>query len=379
MIYFDYAATTPVCDEALNILNESFRNDFANPHASYSLAKNLNTKLEAKRRELLTLLGANLEDQLVFTSSATEANNMVLQGLALNEGATILNTLADHPSTVKVVDFLSQKYNVRHFPLKNGGVVDCEALLDLITDDVALVVLTHVNNVNGVITPVGELSQKIKEKNKKCHIHVDAVQSFGKLSLSLKNTNIDSLVISSHKAYGPKGCAALYLKKNVRITPLLIGGGQEGGLRSSTVAYPLVNAFVGAANWCLHNRESKWVEAKKWNLWLREELSKVHKNISFPFSYEDTSPYIIGLIFKGISSDILLRHLEMKEVYVSSSSACSSKIKGQNPTYGAMGIAQSDHKFFMRLSFGDMTTAEDFEKFVEIFSTVINDIKMLIK
>ncbi|EQC49227.1 aminotransferase, class V [Bacteriovorax sp. BSW11_IV] len=379
MIYFDYAATTPVCENALAALNESFQNDFANPHAAYTLSKKLNAKLEAKREELLGLLGAKKGSRLIFTSSATEANNMVLQGLNLGPKATILNSPADHPSTVKVVEHLGENHNIGHFVLNSHGVVDEQKLLAMIDGTTSLVVFTHVNNMSGVITDVFDLSKKIKAINPKCHIHVDAVQSFGKIPFTLKDSMIDSLSISAHKTYGPKGCAALYLREGVEIRPMLIGGGQEGGLRSSTVSYPLINGFLAAANWSLDNREEKLAKAKKWNLWLREKMQGVHKNIAFPFSHVDTSPYVIGMLFRGISSDILLRHLEMKEVYISSSSACSSKIKGQNPTYDALGIAVSDHKSFMRVSFGDMTTDEDFNNFISIFSSVIDDIRMLIK
>ena len=380
MLYLDYAASTPVRSGALDVLETSMRDDFANPSSAHKPGKSLHRRIESCRAEFLNFLGAAGDDKLIFTSSATESNNTVIAGIDLNENDSLVISAADHPSVTGPVEHLKKRYagmKVKELPLQTDGCPDEEGLLQLIDKTVKLVILTHVNNQSGIITDVCTVSRKIKAVNPGIHVHVDAAQSFGKIPLSLKEGNIDSLCISSHKTGGPKGIAGLYLHSDTSLSPLLYGGGQENGLRSSTQAAPLIFSFHEAAREALETMELSMAHVTTLNRATRQRLSEKIKKLRFPFS-KDVSPYILTFILPGISSDIILRHLERKGIIISSSSACSSKIKGGNPVFSALHIPKNEQKFVLRTSFSHETTEKDIICFCDTLAGIYNDLKLYI-
>lgn len=380
MLYLDYAASAPVCEEALVVLEESMRCDFANPSSAHKLGKGLTKRIDVARAFFLTTLKAKKTDSLTFVSSATEANNTVICGHDLVDGDEVLFCSADHPSTVNPVRSLVEKgVKIIELPLGQCGQINISKISNLVNEKTKLVVLTQVNNQSGNIQDIDAIAREVKAISKCAHIHVDAVQSYSKIIVDLSSRLVDSLVISGHKIHGPKGIAALYVKEGAKVKPLLLGGGHEYGMRSSTPAAPLIFSFAEAAKVKTENVEESYEELRGLNSWLREELVSCHRKITFPFPLELTSPYILTFVMPGISSDILLRHFESKDVYISSSSACSSKIKGTNPVFSALGINDANHKFVLRLSFASTTTKEELEKFVNKFKAMLDDLSILIK
>lgn len=375
MYYFDYAASTPLYTEVLATLQQSLINDFANPSSKHLLGHELTEKIEIFRRQFLESLNAASDDHFYFTSSATESNNTVLQGLTLNEGDTIIYSKSDHPSMVEPIEFIAaeKKCVLKEIPLNSDGTINLEEFSILLDASVKLVALTHVNNQSGVIFDILLLSNLIKVKSK-AFIHVDAVQSFGKIAVSL-NSAIDSLSFSAHKLGGPKGIAGLFLKKNHALRPLLLGGGQEQGFRSGTEAFPLIAAFHQAMKISTANIELEYKITAEFKNKIKEALLTAIPEMLVPFN--NTSPYIFSFIIPGISSDILLRHLEMKEVYISSTSACSSKIVGTNPSLSALLIPEHLHKNFLRISFSQMTNEQEVEMLIQEFKKVWSSLKHL--
>ncbi len=380
MIYLDHAASTPVKRKALEVLNISMKEDFANPSASHKFGKSIMKRVNECRSGFLKMLNVSKGDNLVFTSSATEANNLAINGLDLKEGDAVLFTPSDHPSLVEPVrGFEKIGVRARDFACRKNGELDFNAIYEALDENVKLVVLAHVNNQSGVIFQVMEISEKIKKKNPGIHIHVDAVQSFTKMDIDLKKGVIDTLSFSSHKLGGPKGIAALYVKKGTHLVPVFSGGGQEGGLRPSTLAAPLIFSFYEAS--------CEGISKLSRNLEKMEELKErtkclLHEKIAgiiFPFEKMPTSPYILNVIIPGISSDILLRHLEQKDIYVSSTSACSSRVKGENAVFTALGIEQKYHKNVLRISFSPDTFFEEIAEFVRELSSIHNDLSRLMK
>lgn len=185
--------------------------------------------------------------------------------------------------------------------------------------------------------------------------------------------------ITSHKIGGPKGVAGLYLKKGHKVKPLLLGGSQEGGFRASTQVYPLIAAFTLASKISLAKRDEAFQSLKKIRKDFEDSLKKILPKVQFPFPYENTSPYILTFILPGISSDVFLRHLETQSFYLSSTSACSSKIKGFNPTFAALDIAENYHKNVIRLSFGMDTNSESVNELSDAIARVWSDLKYLVK
>ncbi len=380
MLYLDFAASAPIRPSVLGILEKSFRVDFANASASHKLGREVAKKVENCREFFLkTVRGDSLYD-FIFTSSATESNNTIIKGIKLKEGDKVFLCGGDHPSLVLPGKNLSRSgVFVEKIPLKANSQIDQEKFLSILDPRIKLIILSEVNNQSGVFNDCVILAKKIKDLNKEIHIHLDAVQSFGKFDLNLEHGLFDSISVSSHKIGGPKGIAGLFIKKNLQIVSLLEGGNQEFGLRSSTLSAPLILGFETALFECIENREKKFSKVKNHSQILREELKKRIPSIIFPFGDVSTSsPFILVFVIPGISSDILLRHLEAKNIYVSSSSACSSKIKDFNSSYVELGLPLDLNKNVLRVSFDERINDDDIFYFIKTFDEIYGDLRHLI-
>jgi cysteine desulfurase len=373
MIYLDHAATTPLLLETKNFLLQSLEEDFANASASHKLGKNLHKKIDKARKSLLEMLHAEKDQRLIFTASATESNNMIIKGLSLNPEDAILYSKADHPSLVEPVESLAQNKIVMPIVM---GEIDQVRLVEILSSNIKLIVLSHVNNQSGTIQEIKTLVKLFRLHLKNVHIHLDAVQSFGKIALNITDLDVDSLALSAHKIGGPKGVAALVLPEKCQIIPLILGGGQEENLRSGTLSTPLILAFEVSAKIMTATLENAQNDLQELSMKIQEALSE-HDNIVFPF--QKSSPYILTFLIKGIASDIILRHLEMHDIYASSSSACSAKIKGKSELFSALGLDESVHKNVLRISMARSTTKEDIERFIAILTQILNELKGLIK
>lgn len=373
MVYLDNAASTPMDPEVLEVLTESSSKFFANPSAGHKLGKEQKKLIEAARQRFLQRLGDS-KGQLIFTCSATEANSTVIFGLGLKEGDEVLYNRADHASLVKAVESLTDR-GVKVIPVANrdDGLWNLNDLAEKLSEKTRLVCLCHVNNQTGSLQHVERISQILKDYPH-CHYHLDGMQALGKVEINLSLINVDSYTMGAHKIYGPKGVGALYLKDGIQVEPLLIGGSQQGGLRSSTENTPHILAFEKAFELVENQREEIFEKCTKLNELARAELADQEK-ISFTYKLDETVPHIMMIKTEGISSDIILRHMEEEDIYLSSGSACSSKIKGYNPTLEALGIPDKSHKFFLRVSIGKHSTKEDIKKFCSFLVETMEDLK----
>lgn len=364
MIYFDHAATTPLLDEVHELLCSSMKEDFANPSSKHKLGSTTAKKIESARKNILKLLEAS-SYELIFTSSATESNNQVIK--TFSDKSRVIYCLSDHPSISKCVEDTGE------------FVLESDNIISKVSDETQLVVISLVNSQAGHIKDVEEITKAIKAKSPNTKVLVDAVQGVGKVPFTLKNSSIDYISIAAHKIGGPRGIAALLYKKQAPLINLLEGGGHENFKRSSTPATSLILGFELALKISVTKIEENFNKVKMLNEKLVSSLEALHGNVEFPFKSLETSPYILCLLFKGVPSDVLLRHLEMKEVYISSTTACSSKIKGKNPMFVGLGIDEKFHKNVMRISISSLTTENEVEEFISKFKEVIEEIAFLIK
>jgi len=373
MIYLDNAASTAMEPEVLEVLTEASKRYFSNPSAGHKLGKEQKKVIEAARARFLERLGDS-QGQLVFTGSATEANSTVIFGLGLKEGDEVLYNKADHASLVKAVDSLTER-GVKVIPVSNrdDGLWNLNDFSEKLSNKTRLVCLCHVNNQTGSLQHVERIS-KLLEDYPGCHFHLDGMQALGKVEINLSSIKPDSYTMGAHKIYGPKGVGALYLKDGVTIAPLLVGGSQQGGLRSSTENTPHILAFDKAFELVEKQREEIFEKCTKLNELARQELAG-QESISFTYAIDETVPHIMMIKTEGISSDIILRHMEEEEIYLSSGSACSSKINGYNPTLDALGIPEKNHKFYLRLSLGKHNNEEDVKKFCSFLVETMEDLK----
>lgn len=371
MIYLDHASSTPLFSELLEPLKKSYEEDFANTSAPHSLAKKALSKLEENREVIKNLLGIN-KMQLIFTSSATEANNLCILSFLENEGE-ILASMADHASIYQTVDqnFKNVIWYNREKPINTNNT----DFFELVNDKTSLVALSLVNHQNGEIIDVNNLSKKIKNINANTHIHIDASQAVGKISYEFDESVVDSITFSGHKMHGPKGIAGLFFKQGI-LKKRLFGGGHEYGLRSSTVGLPLVVSLANTIKLCHRKQEQAYHNALELEELLVSKLS-VHDLISFPFKSSVKSPYVNTIIVEKVPSDILMRHLEQRNIFVSSSSACTSKKSGVDPTFLALGLSKKIHPHILRVSFGMQTTQQEVETFCDSLIEILDELSFL--
>jgi cysteine desulfurase len=368
MIYLDHAASTPVTTDAKKLLSTLWTSEFANPTAGHKMGQQGRELIEQARLDILSELGDS-GGRLIFTSSATESNNTILQGIGLKAGDQVLYSPADHPSITAPLDHMASKLGIKLvvMPLDKIGRVDLVEFKKLLTPKLRLVALTWVNNSSGHIYPAMAMAKMVKESNPKTHFHLDAAQGFGKIALELSPTLIDSVAISAHKMGGPCGISALYLKEGGAVEPLLWGGGQEGGVRSSTPATVLISAFAAAVKEARRSRQREYPRVRELGEMVHHALKKqLGDRVLFPFVGDDISPYIHTMLFPKVAGDMLLRYLERDQIYLSSTSACSSRTSGKNTVLSHLGVDQSLHGSVLRCSFGVDSCPLEVEQFCQL-------------
>lgn len=349
--YLDNAATTKVFDEIFDLMKQNNSDLFFNPSASYSKALESKKVLNRARKNITDLIrGKN--GKLYFTSSATESNNTVFNGVHLRSGDVVLISKGEHPSVYNAAHKLEDKgIIVKDIDLLDTGKVDVDNLKSLLSEKVKLVSIIHVSNETGAINDISEISRIIKEFNKSIIFHSDGVQAFGKVKVNLQELGVDLYTMSAHKIYAPRGIASLWVKQGVVIDPLLFGGGQEEGFRSSTENVSGAIGFeYSAQKICteLDDNYNKLYQLKNQfiNMLKNSEIGnylKVNSN-------DDNSPYILSISFVGIKGEVLMYALEQDKIFISTGSACSSK-KAGNRILEAMGVSVSDVVGSVRISF----------------------------
>ncbi len=361
MIYLDNSATTKqyksVTQAMLSVMDEHY----GNPSSLHTMGVSAERLVKQARKRVAAALQAPEQD-VYFTSGGTEGNNLALLGAyrALRIKGGVVTTRTEHKSVLEPLKTLA---NVTYLDVDKDGQISLEQLEQSVTDATSLVSVMHVNNEVGTIAPIAEIAGIIKSKNPKCLFHVDAVQSFCKLAFP-KNA-ADLITVSAHKIHGPKGVGAVYVKKGVRISPLVYGGGQEGGLRSGTENTAAIAGFGVAAD-----TDTDISYVRHLNKILCEGLKDVIFNSS-----PNGSPYILNVSVPGIRSEILLHSLEQRGVMVSSGSACSSNRPSPSHVLTAMGLSKEIIDSSIRISLSMMNTIDEVTEAAKIITAVIENIK----
>ena len=357
MIYLDNAATTKMNETLLDVIKDFSCERFYNASAGYSFALSNSKSLNEARETILKKLGANKGD-VIFTGSATEANNLAIKG-SIREGKwQYIFSIGEHPSVYNVAKEMQESgREVKFISLQKNGQVDYIELEEFVNEKTRFVSIMLVNNETGSLNDIAKISKIVKSKNPAAIIHVDAVQGFCKIPFSLQKWDIDLLSISAHKFHGPKGVAALYVKNKNSLKSIMAGGGQEFGLRSGTENLPAIMAMSK----CCQGVDVEKNYEKVLNL-----RSVFLSNIDLKrVSYVKTeSPYICSLSFEGVNGETLMRALE-NEVVIGTGSACSTKKSG-NRVLEAMGFDAKYIKSSVRVSFNAYQTEEEVRKAANI-------------
>lgn len=349
--YLDNASTTRVFPEIFELMKNNNAENFYNPSAQYKNAFKAKSVLESARSDIEKCLNSK-GGKLTFVSSATEANNMVISGVHLRAGQTALISAGEHPSIFATAKNLEARgIVVKLIPINSDGVVEEEVLKSYLEPSVAFVSIIHVSNETGAVNNISKLVKVVKDYNPKIIFHSDGVQAFGKIDVNVSELGVDLYTISSHKIYAPRGIAGLWIKNNVVLQPLLFGGNQEDGLRSSTENVDSALAFAYAAKKVVSELKinSEIVKKRKNDLIDALKASEISDFVKI-FSNESCSPYIISMSFDGVKGEVLMRFLDDEGVIVSTGSACSSK-KAGNRILSQMQKTQSEIVGSVRISF----------------------------
>jgi len=377
-IYLDFAATTPVDPRVLKTMMPYFSQKFGNSASLHSLGQEAKIKLEECREKIAKMISAEIPE-IIFTSSATESNNLALKGIAFanrEKGRHILISEIEHESVLKTAEWLKgEGFEVEKIRVDSCGLVDLDDLKKKIRRETILVSVIFVNNEIGTKQEIEKIGKICKERG--IIFHTDAVQAFGKVLIDVKKMQVDLLSASSHKVYGPKGAAFLYCKKGIKITPLLHGGGQEFALRSSTVNLPAIVGFTTAAEICHKEmkRETERVEKLR-NFFVQKILSQI-KGSHLNGHPEKRIPHIVNFWFEGIEGESLVLRLDMEGICVSTGSACSSFSLEPSHILLALGLKPWQAHGSLRFSLGRETQKEDLIFTVECLKEIIEDLRKI--
>lgn len=356
-MYFDHSATTKTDERVLQTFMEVSSTYYANPASLHAAGKQSEKLLERARFQLLDIIGMGLTEGL-FTSGGTEANNLAIIGYALanqHRGRHLITTVVEHSSVLNTFKYLeNQGFDVDYLSVDQEGRILLEELKSRLRRDTLLVSIIHVNNEIGTVQPIAECAEAI-HSGSRAVFHSDCVQSFGKLIPGDFQDGPDIISLSGHKIYGIKGSGFLAYRKNLRIQPISFGGGQEVGLRNGTVSVPNAAALAKAAR--LIKKESNLDQFAQW----RKELTQFFSEFEdcMVLAPNESVPYILAVAFKNITGEIAVNFLQEREIYVSTSSACSSKTEDVSHVIEAIGLPKDFKKGVIRISLGkDQTTEE---------------------
>ncbi|MGN0160701.1 MAG: cysteine desulfurase family protein [Lachnospiraceae bacterium] len=377
-VYFDNSATTRCIPKVREVMDKIYDEDYGNPSSLHMMGVRAEKYLKESREAIARILKVN-EKEILFTSGGTESNNMAIIGCAMankRSGNHIITSSIEHAAVLEPMKFLEEQgFRVTYLPVDANGVVDLKVLREAICDETILVSVMAVNNEIGTIEPFEEISRILKEKNSKAYFHVDAIQAFGKLNLYPKRMGIDMLSVSAHKINGPKGVGFLYINEKVKIKPLILGGGQQHGMRSGTDNVPGVAGLSKAAQIAYEdfaNKQKHLYELRRYMIDGLKTIEGVRIN-GFSEKEDDdkAAPHIVSVSFAKVRSEVLLHALEDKGIYVSAGSACSSNKPSLSKTLLSTNTPKEVIESTVRMSFEVSNTFEEIDYCLETLRELI--------
>ena len=374
MIYLDYSATTPVSFDVLESYNKATKDYMGNANSIHALGVKSKILLNSATKQICELLNIN-EDELIYTSGATESNNTALKGVALaykNRGKHIVVSKLEHPSIYRICDFLeTQGYEISYVNNDSDGLIDFEDLKSKIREDTILVSICAVNSEVGIRQPLKTLKQIIKKENPNTLFHSDITQAIGKIPVNLYDVDLASM--SGHKIFGPKGIGFLYKNRKVNLVPLIHGSGKLNDLRNGTPPLPLIVALSKALRIALTDLEKREEKVQKLNERICENFKNYDGILINKTKY--SIPHILNISLKNIRPETFIHSLEDDEIYVSTNTACSS---GDLST-SVMALYNDGKRATstIRISLSYVTTNEEINKFLNLFKIKYNELNNL--
>ncbi|MGR3741955.1 cysteine desulfurase family protein [Companilactobacillus sp. DQM5] len=373
-IYLNYAATTPMDESVIDVMTEEMQNNFGNASTPDFTGRKAKATLQRSRKIISNHINAQ-EKEIIFTSGGSESNNTAIISTAELKkqlGKHIISTQIEHESVLKPLEYLeSIGYEVTYLKPNEQGLITAQQVKDALRDDTILVTIMTVNNETGVVMPIKEIGQVIK--NHQAIFHTDAVQGLGLLDIDVKDLNVDLLSTSAHKIYGPKFLGFLYIKDGLNLPSFIRGGDQETKRRAGTENIPAIAGFAQAIS-KLENQNELIEKYKYFKKFITDSLKE--NKINFAVNGVLDSPtHVLNLWIKGISRDILITRLDMVGIAVSGGSACTAGSLEPSHVLTAMYDDNFDRiNESIRISFGKITTKEEIETFVEKLIDIVKEL-----
>ena len=375
-VYLDYSATTPIKEEVANEMIPWITEKYGNPSSIYSIGQESKEAINLARKNLAALINAR-EDEIFFTGSGTEADNWAILGAYDSleaKGKHLITSKIEHHAILHTCEFLEKKgARVTYLPVSEEGLVDPLNLEKAISSDTILISIMMVNNEIGAIQPIKEISEIAKKHN--ILFHVDAIQALGNVPIDVKELNVDMMSFSAHKIYGPKGVGALYIKKGVRITNYLHGGGQESKRRAGTENLLGIVGFGKAAELALKNFDSHVNHISSLRDYFLSEVLKRIPDVKVNGSLEHRHPGNINLAFNYIEGEGILLMLDSAGISVSTGSACNSASLTPSHVLTSIGLPVERVHGSVRFTFGDFTSKEDVDYVLDKLEVIVKRLR----
>jgi len=377
-IYLDYAATTPTDPEVAKVMSPYFTDRFGNPSSTYSYGQEAKKAIEEARVQVAELIGAR-DDEIVFTSGGTEADNFAVKGVAFaneNKGNHLITTSIEHHAVIETCRFLGGKgFRVTYLPVDEYGLVDPGDVKRAVTNKTILISVMHANNEVGTAEPIAEIGKIAKERG--IYFHTDAVQTVGHIPLNVNELGVDLLTMSAHKLYGPKGIGALYIRKGTKLVPFMHGGEQERRRRAGTENVPGIVGFGLAAELA---RQEMSEEAERL-AYLRDKLIKgILEGIDHTHLNGHPSsrlPNNVDVTFDFVEGESIVLNLDLEGICASTGSACSSSSLESSHVLLAMGLSPEQAHGSLRLTLGKWTTEEMIEQVLDVLPRIIGKLRAI--
>lgn len=374
MIYLDNAASTPVHEKVIEEMMPYFREQYGNPSSIHRHGRLANAAIQNARKRVASLINAN-SNEILITSGGTESNNTAIYGIvSQSKGKHIITSTIEHDAILEPCKHLEKEgYRISFLPVDKYGFVNPEDLKKEISSDTCLITIMYANNEVGTIQSIKRMVQIAREKN--IIFHTDAVQAVGKIPVDVKELGVDLLSISSHKINGPKGVGALYIRNSVNISPLILGGGQENGLRSGTENVASIVGFGMACELAKNNMNENTTHLKKLATKLIIRILDEIPSTTLNGHPDMRTPNNIHFTFLGVSGEDLIIKLDEDKISASTGSACSVKIQKASHVLKAMGFSHEQVTGSLRLTVGITNTEQEMDQTVEVLKKVVQELR----
>jgi cysteine desulfurase len=374
LIYLDNAASTPVHEKVIEEMIPYFKEQYGNPSSIHKYGRLANIAIQNARKRISSLINAE-SSEILITSGGTESNNTALYGIAHhNKGKHIITSSIEHDAILEPCKRLEEEgFQITYLPVDKYGLVNPGDVEKEISSDTCLVSIMFANNEVGTIQPIAEIGKITKEK--KIVFHTDAIQAVGKTPINVKELGIDLLSISSHKINGPKGVGALYVRKGIKIDPLILGGGQENGLRSGTENVASIVGFGIACQLANDNIVQNQEHFRKLGMKLITDVLKEIPYTKLNGHPEKRIPNNIHFTFLGVNGEDLIIKLDENKVAASTGSACSVKVQKASHVLRAIGFSHEQITGSLRLTIGITNTEEEINETIQVLKKVVKELR----